>query len=124
MTQPAFQIQIKTSYLPDESSPYQNRFNFAYQITISNHGDQPAKLLSRRWLIIDGNENRKEVQGPGVVGQQPTIRPGTSFRYTSGVILDTPVGTMEGSYEMQAADSTLFDITIPCFRLAVPGSIN
>lgn len=124
MTKPAFQIEIRTSFHPDDSASLNDQYSFSYQITISNHGDQPAKLLSRHWIIVDGNQQRKEVQGPGVVGQQPTIRPGTSFRYTSGVILDTPVGTMEGSYEMQAADSTLFEIPIPCFRLAVPGIVN
>lgn len=113
-------IQVQVRYLTEQSKPADNRFAFAYTITICNEGDRAAQLLDRHWIITDGNGKVQEVRGLGVVGEQPTLAPGESFRYTSGCVLETPVGTMQGSYRMHAADGHHFDAEIPPFMLAVP----
>jgi ApaG protein len=113
-------VSVKTSYVPAQSAPDSNRFVFAYTITITNEGSVPAKLLTRHWVITDANNKTQEVRGSGVVGQQPHLQPGTSFEYTSGTVLETPVGVMEGSYQMIADDGTHFDAEIPAFTLSVP----
>lgn len=107
--------------MPGESNPDSNRYVFAYTITIENRGDVGARLLSRHWLITDAEGHRQEVRGEGVVGEQPYLGPGERFRYTSGAILETPVGAMEGSYQMQADDGTAFEAPVPPFSLAMPG---
>lgn len=111
-------ISVETSYIDVQSIPDQNRFVFAYTITIKNSGKIAVKLLSRYWLITDANNKIQEVRGEGVIGLQPNIRPEQSFRYTSGAILETPIGCMQGSYHMIAEDDTKLDTNIPVFRLS------
>lgn len=118
------QIDVRTTYLPGQSEPGQNRYVFAYTITITNSGSVPARLVTRHWIITDANEQKREVHGEGVVGEQPYLLPGTSFQYTSGTILETPVGTMEGSYQMIADDGTAFDAEIPSFTLSIPRTLH
>lgn len=117
-------ISVETAYLPEQSEPGGSRYVFAYTITIRNAGGQPAQLLNRHWIITDANGKVQEVHGDGVVGEQPNIAPGAAHRYSSGAVLETPVGTMEGSYGMRAADGTAFRAPIPRFRLAVPGVLH
>ena len=117
-------VSVTTRYLPEQSQPEQNRFAFAYSIDIANLGDVAAKLLSRHWLITDGDGRVQEVRGAGVVGQQPLIEPGACHSYSSGTVMATRVGTMQGSYQMLAEDGTHFEATIAPFRLAVPGSLH
>jgi len=126
MPDPRYQIDVSvvTRYLPEQSEPEQNRFAFAYTITIQNNGQLPAQLLSRHWLITDGDGHTQEVRGPGVIGQQPRIAPGQSHGYSSGTLLPTRVGTMQGSYQMLADDGERFDALIAPFRLAVPGALH
>lgn len=107
-------------FIPEQSDPDNDRYVFAYTITIRNLGSVAAQLVSRHWIITDGNQRTQEVRGLGVVGQQPLLRPGESYEYTSGSSLDTPVGTMKGSYQMVAEDGTHFDAEIPEFVLAIP----
>ena len=118
------EIAVKTTYIPAQSAPDNNRYVFAYTITITNAGSIPAKLLTRHWVITDANEKVQEVRGEGVVGEQPYLVPGTSFEYTSGTILETPVGVMRGSYQMVADDGTHFDAEIPPFTLSVPRTLH
>lgn len=117
-------IQVVTQYIDDQSQPDDGRFVFAYTITIENSGSIPAKLLSRHWLITDANGKVQEVSGDGVVGEQPYLVPGETFRYSSGAVLDTPVGAMQGRYRMQADNGIDFDAPIPPFTLAVPGMLH
>jgi ApaG protein len=126
MTDDEFEISIEvaTDYVDDQSEPDVGRYVFAYTITISNKGNVPAKLLSRHWLITDANGKVQEVRGDGVVGEQPHLNPGEKFRYSSGAILETPVGAMQGSYRMQADNGISFDAPIPPFTLAVPGVLH
>lgn len=113
-------VKVDTLFLPSESDPDENRYVFAYTITIENQGTVPAKLLTRHWIITDANGKVQEVKGDGVVGEQPHLRPGEGFQYTSGTMLETPVGTMEGSYQMLADDGENFDAEITVFTLAAP----
>lgn len=113
-------IQAQVDYQPEQSDEAGNRFVFSYAITIANLGKVPAKLISRHWIITDGNNHIQEVRGQGVVGEQPVIKPGQSFEYTSGTLLATQVGTMQGSYLMQTNDGTQFEVDIPLFVLSVP----
>lgn len=117
-------IDVRTVYLPGQSAPDQNRYVFAYTITITNSGSVPARLVTRHWIITDANDQKREVRGEGVVGEQPYLLPGTSFQYTSGTILETPVGTMRGSYQMIADDGTEFDAEIPVFTLSIPRTLH
>ena len=119
-----FEISVQTRYLDKESNPEQERYVFAYTITIENVGDAAARLLNRHWRITDGKGEEQEVFGPGVVGKQPRIEPGHSFRYTSAAALATPVGSMHGHYEFQEDDQTLFEVEIPAFSLAVPNIVH
>ena len=123
-TQCDIRIQVATHYVDDQSEPDASRYVFAYTITISNSGDVAAKLISRHWIITDANGKVQEVNGDGVVGEQPHLNPGEEFRYSSGAILETPVGAMQGLYRMQADDGFGFDALIPPFTLAVPGLLN
>jgi ApaG protein len=112
-------ISVETRYLPEQSSPEQTHFAFAYQVTIENKGQRTAQLLNRHWIITDAEGRVQEVRGPGVIGEQPVLHPGERFQYTSGAVLPTPVGSMHGSYEMLADDGRSFEVPIPPFRLAV-----
>ena len=117
-----FKVQIvaQVKYLAEQSDEADNRFVFSYTITLTNNGDSTVQLLSRHWIITDANNQVQEVRGQGVVGEQPVIKPGQSFGYTSGTVLSTPVGTMSGSYQMVAEDGTKFEAPIPQFVLSVP----
>ena len=117
-------IEVETSYLGEQSDPREQRYVFAYTITIRNEGGLSATLLTRHWIITDANGGVKEVRGDGVVGEQPRLEPGQGFRYSSGAVLETPVGTMQGSYQMIDADGQRFDASIPLFRLAMPGILH
>ena len=113
-------IQVNTAYLADQSDPSSDRYVFAYTITIANTGTVAAQLISRHWIIDDAEGKTQEVKGLGVVGEQPFLRPGESFEYTSGTALATPVGKMRGTYQMVAEDGLKFDAEIPEFTLAMP----
>ena len=114
----------KATLLADQSDPGKNQFVFSYTITITNTGDVAAQLVSRHWIITDAEHKVQEVKGIGVVGQQPLLKPGESFEYTSGVSLPTAVGTMRGSYQMRAEDGQTFDAPIPPFTLSVPRTLH
>ena len=126
MSDAIYQIEVtaKSVYVAERSSPSQDRYFFAYTITIRNSGNIPAKLLARHWIITDGSGGEQEVHGDGVVGEQPHMQPGQGFQYTSAAMLETPVGSMHGSYQMIADDGAEFDAPIVPFSLAVPSSLN
>ncbi|WP_283742785.1 Co2+/Mg2+ efflux protein ApaG [Sideroxydans sp. CL21] len=113
-------ISVQVRYLADQSDEADNRHVFAYTITLANEGEHAVQLLSRHWIINDANNHVQEVRGKGVVGEQPVIKPGQSFEYTSGTVLATQVGTMSGSYQMQVVDGGEFSVPIPQFVLSVP----
>ncbi|GAB6389930.1 Co2+/Mg2+ efflux protein ApaG [Stutzerimonas marianensis] len=117
-------VSVSPEYLAAQSQPEQNRHAFAYTITIENNGQLTAQLLSRHWIITDGDGQVQEVRGPGVVGEQPVIAPGHRHIYTSGTLMASRVGTMQGSYQMLAEDGHTFDAEIAPFRLAVPGALH
>ena len=114
------EVKTRTLYIPDQSDPNADRYVFAYTITMTNKGNVAAQLVSRHWVITDAANKVQEVRGKGVVGEQPHLRPGESFEYTSGSAIATPVGTMKGSYQMIADDGTQFDTPIPEFTLSMP----
>ena len=120
----SIQVTVDTEYLEEQSVPEDGRFVFAYHIRIRNLGDQGATLRSRHWFITDGDNEVQEVKGDGVVGEQPTIEPGETYRYSSGAVLATRVGSMRGYYVMEADDGTLFHASIPVFTLAIPHALN
>lgn len=111
-------------YIPEQSDPDNQRYVFAYTITITNTGSLPAQLVSRHWIITDGNNEVQEVRGLGVIGKQPLLQPGESYQYTSGSALATPIGTMKGTYQMVGEDGTQFEATIPEFVLASPRALH
>ncbi|CAG0966277.1 Protein ApaG [Burkholderiales bacterium] len=113
-------VRTRTQYLEDQSRPEQDHYVFAYTITLTNTGTVAAQLISRHWFITDSHHRVEEVRGLGVVGQQPLLKPGESYEYTSGSSLTTAVGTMRGSYQMVAEDGTRFEAPIPEFTLSVP----
>jgi ApaG protein len=115
-----FSVNPVVEYLPEQSDEAAERYVFAYTITITNTGTIPAQLISRHWIITDSDNKVQEVKGLGVVGEQPLIKPGESYEYTSGSAINTPVGTMKGSYQMVAEDGVKFDAPIPEFVLSVP----
>lgn len=117
-------VTVEARYLEDRSAPDESTFAFAYTVAIANEGSAVVQLRRRHWIITDGNGKVDEVEGPGVVGEQPTLVPGQVHRYTSGAVLPTPVGTMEGTYEMHETDGRVFRVTIPCFGLRVPGVLQ
>ena len=119
-----FDIDVDTRFLDDQSAPEEGRYVFAYTIHIRNEGNVPARLLGRRWLITDGNGKVQEVVGEGVVGEQPWLRPGEGFEYTSGAVLETDIGTMRGSYDVLADDGTRFAAPIPPFTLSIPRTLH
>ena len=118
------QVDVETNYVEEQSDPDENRFVFSYTITIRNEGQVPAKLLARHWIITDADGNVQEVEGEGVVGEQPHLKPGDGFRYTSGAILETPVGSMYGTYKMIADDGNEFIANIQPFTLSMPNTIH
>ena len=118
------QVSVDTEFLADQSDPDSLRWVFAYHITIRNEGTVSARLLTRHWVITDGEERVQEVHGEGVIGEQPHIAPGQAFSYTSGAILETEVGSMRGSYQMIGEDGTHFDAHVPMFTLAVPHALH
>lgn len=126
MTEKQYDISITTdtSYIPDQSLPDEERYVFAYTITVTNTGLVAATLLRRHWLITDANCKVQEVRGEGVVGEQPHIMPGESYQYTSAAVLETPVGCMQGTYEMIADDGVEFDAPIPVFNLSTPNTLH
>jgi len=113
-------VKVQTTYLPEQSDEALDRYVFAYTIVIINTGTVPAQLISRHWIIADGSGGVQEVRGLGVVGEQPLLKPGDRFEYTSGTAISTPVGSMKGSYQMVAEDGLRFDAPIPEFILSVP----
>lgn len=118
-------VEVRPQYLAEASDPEAGRWMFGYEVTLSNQSDHAVQLLSRHWVITDGENRQQEVRGPGVVGQQPVLLPGARFTYASGCPLSTPVGTMHGSYQMRRLDSgERFDARIAPFRLAVPGALH
>jgi ApaG protein len=123
-TEPCIVVNVKTEYLAEQSSPRDNRFVFAYHISISNQGTQAAKLLTRHWIITDGEARTEEVRGDGVIGEQPHIAAGATYRYSSGAVLKTPVGSMHGSYGMIDDEGQPFEAKISAFSLAVPRMLH
>jgi len=117
-------VAVSTQYVPQQSLPQAKRYVFAYTVRIANEGGATAQLRTRHWIITDGNGKVEEVRGPGVVGQQPTLRPGEHFEYTSGCVLETPRGTMQGTYQMRRDDGSEFDAVIAPFDLMLPYSLN
>jgi ApaG protein len=117
-------VDVETSYLDDQSDPKQLKYVFSYTITIRNEGRVSARLLNRHWIITDANGEVQELRGEGVVGEQPHLGPGQGFRYSTVMTLKTPVGAMQGRYEMLADDGRRFDAPIAPFRLAMPGILQ
>lgn len=117
-------VTVSSNYIPAQSAPKARRYVFAYTVRIANEGTEAAQLKSRHWIITDGNGKIEQVKGPGVVGEQPMLRPGEHFEYTSGCVLETPRGSMEGTYQMLRSDGTEFDATIAPFALMLPYSLN
>ncbi len=117
-------VDVEPAYLAEQSDPNNDHFVFAYTVTIKNNGSIPAKLLTRHWIITDGDGETQEVKGEGVVGETPHLQPGENFRYTSGTLMKTPIGTMHGSYQMLADDGVNFDAEIPSFSLTVPRMLH
>ena len=120
----AIEILVATRFLDDQSVPEDDRYVFAYTIRIRNAGTEPARLLARHWVITDADGKVQEVRGDGVVGEQPRLEPGEQFEYTSGAVLTTPLGTMQGSYRMVADDGTEFDAPIASFTLSIPRTLH
>lgn len=118
------QVLVRTQYIEAQSIPLEHRYVYSYTITIANKSNAPAQLISRHWRIIDANEKLQEVRGMGVVGEQPHLNPGESYTYTSGVILETETGIMEGIYHMRGDDGAMFDATIPTFALVPPHAVH
>ena len=119
-TAPKINVSVDTSYLESQSDSEEDRYVFAYTVTIQNHGTIPAKLMTRHWIITDANGKTQEVKGQGVVGEQPHLKPGEGFQYTSGTMLETPVGTMHGSYQMVTDEGVEFEADIDLFTLSAP----
>jgi len=117
-------VSVQATYVAEQSAPRSKRYVFAYTVKIANEGAAPAQLRSRHWIITDGAGKVEEVRGPGVIGQQPTLRPGEHFEYTSGCVLQTPRGEMRGTYQMHRPDGSTFDATIAPFELLLPHSLN
>ena len=120
----AVEIGVDARYVSDQSKPEANRYVFSYEITLRNLGMMPVRLQTRHWVITDANGKVEEVRGPGVVGEQPRLQPGEEYRYTSGAVLETQVGTMRGAYLFHADDGTDFEVPIPEFVLSVPRTLH
>ena len=122
--EPEIRVEVDCAFLPEQSDAESRRYVFAYTITISHLRGTPARLLNRHWIITDGNGGRREVRGPGVVGEHPHLSAGEQYRYTSGSVLDTQIGSMQGSYEFIADDGETFLVPIPAFTLAMPNVLH
>ena len=118
------EVEVDTHYMESESEPEEDRYVFAYTVTIRNNGSVPARLMTRHWIITDANGKVQEVKGEGVVGETPHLKPGEGFQYTSGTMLDTPMGTMGGSYQMVTDEGVEFDASIPDFLLTTPRTLH
>jgi ApaG protein len=123
-TTDGIRVTVTSAFRPERSQPAQRRWLFTYTVRIGNEGETPARLVSRHWIITDATGAREEVTGEGVVGQQPRLGPGEAFEYTSFCVLETPHGSMRGSYRMVRGDGSTFDALIPSFALLVPGAAN
>jgi ApaG protein len=117
-------VDVHPAYIAEQSDPDNDHYVFSYTVTIRNNGSVPAKLLTRHWIITDGDGQVQEVKGDGVIGEQPHIQPGEGYQYTSGTFMNTPIGTMHGSYQMLSDTGEKFDAEIPAFRLAVPNTLH
>jgi ApaG protein len=117
-------VTVSTAYVPSQSSPAARRYVFSYTVRIANEGGEIVQLRTRHWIITNGAGKIEEVRGPGVVGQQPVLKPGEHFEYTSGCVLETPRGSMHGTYQMHVTDGRTFDAEIAPFELAMPHSLN
>ncbi|MHB8346772.1 MAG: Co2+/Mg2+ efflux protein ApaG [Acidiferrobacterales bacterium] len=117
-------VAVKSAYVDNQSAPESNRYVFAYTVRITNRGSVAARLLARHWIITDANNKVQEVRGPGVVGEQPYLAPGKSYEYSSGAVLETPFGSMRGTYQMIADDGVEFDAEIPAFVLTTPRTLH
>ncbi len=117
-------IKVLPAYIADQSDPKKDHYVFSYTVTITNTGSTPAKLLTRHWIITDGDGQTQEVKGDGVIGEQPHLKPGEGFQYTSGTFMNTPFGTMHGSYQMLSDTGEKFDADIPTFQLSVPNTLH
>ncbi len=117
-------VSVVSEYAPSRSAPNDSQWFFLYTITIANEGEETVQLLTRHWIITDGTGRVEEVRGPGVIGQQPTLKPGETFTYTSGCPLTTPFGTMQGSYQMVTSEGEPFDVTIAPFTLSEPYTVH
>lgn len=117
-------VTVTPTYIEDQSDPQNNRFVFSYTVLISNAGKVAAKLLTRHWVITDGDGSVQEVKGDGVIGKQPHLQPGEGFEYTSGTFMSTPVGIMQGTYQMISDEGEKFDAIIPSFTLSVPNFLH
>lgn len=113
-------VRVRPEYRPDQSDPAEHQWVWAYQVEVENHGDETVQLVARRWRITDARGKVDQVEGPGVVGETPTLKPGEAFRYVSGCPLNTPSGLMEGAYEMHTAEGEAFEAAIPAFSLDLP----
>jgi ApaG protein len=113
-------VRVTPTYLPDQSDPEAGQFTWAYTVEIENHGEEPVQLISRHWVITDARNRVEEVRAPGVVGEQPSLKAGESFRYTSGCPLTTSSGAMRGAYQMLNRAGEIFDAEIPEFSLHLP----
>ncbi len=118
------EVQVHPAYIKEQSDPVNDHYVFSYTVTIKNTGTIPAKLLTRHWIITDGDGQVQEVKGDGVIGEQPHLKPGEGFQYTSGTFMNTPFGTMQGSYQMITDSGERFDATIPTFALTVPNTLH
>ncbi len=117
-------IEVETQYLDEQSDPENKRYVFSYFIRITNNDSEAVQLLSRYWLITDGDQQEQEVEGQGVIGEQPTISPGETYSYTSGTVIATEVGSMRGHYKMQTSSGVSFEAPIPTFTLALPNALH
>ncbi|MGB0591584.1 MAG: Co2+/Mg2+ efflux protein ApaG [Myxococcota bacterium] len=117
-------VTVRAFYVAERSDPEQDYYFFAYRVRIANVGDEPVQLMSRHWIITDGEDAVEEVKGPGVIGEQPRLEPSQSFEYTSACPLSTPVGTMQGTYQMVLSNGEGFDAEIAPFTLAAPNALN
>jgi len=117
-------VTVESEFRQDDSEPTEQVYIFAYHVRISNHSQEAVQLLNRHWIITDADGHQEEVRGPGVVGQQPLIHPGETFTYSSFCPLRTPVGSMQGSYQMVTTEEKMFDAVIPPFTLAMPGALH
>lgn len=124
MSKHNIKIEVNTEYLAEQSTPDELRFVFAYHVKIHNEGETKVQLMSRHWIITDGNEKVQEVKGAGVIGLQPKLESGESFQYSSGAVIDTQVGIMQGSYRMLDEEGQYFNAEIPAFKLAIPNIIH